>query len=70
MRAQQSKFLESFNSSRDDEMEDADSKPEVCDSEVSNDTQESAQVICSLCHDPMSKNPLSYLVLLQVSENF
>ena len=68
MRAQQSKFLESFNSSKDDEMEDANPDQEVCDSEVSNDTQESAQVTCSLCHDPKSKNPVSYLVLLQVSE--
>ncbi|KAH6824842.1 hypothetical protein C2S53_010917 [Perilla frutescens var. hirtella] len=67
MRAQQSKFLESFNSSRDDEMEDANPELEVCDSEVSDDTQESAQVICSLCHDPKSKNPVSYLVLLQKS---
>lgn len=68
MRAQQSKFLESFNSSRDDEMDDAKSEQEVCDSEVSNDTQVSAQVICSLCHDPKSKSPVSFLVLLQVSE--
>ncbi|KAL1546338.1 RING-type E3 ubiquitin transferase [Salvia divinorum] len=67
MRAQQSKFLESFNSSKDDEMEDANPEPEVCDSEVSNDTQESAKVTCSLCHDPKSKNPVSYLVLLQKS---
>ncbi|XP_042000555.1 E3 ubiquitin-protein ligase PRT6-like isoform X1 [Salvia splendens] len=67
MRAQQSKFLESFNSSKDDEMEDANPEQEVCDSEVSNDTQESAQVTCSLCHDPKSKNPVSYLVLLQKS---
>ncbi|XP_047981697.1 E3 ubiquitin-protein ligase PRT6 isoform X3 [Salvia hispanica] len=67
MRAQQSKFLESFNSSKDDEMEDANPDQEVCDSEVSNDTQESAQVTCSLCHDPKSKNPVSYLVLLQKS---
>lgn len=68
MRAQQSKFLETFNSSRDDEMEDAESDQEVCDSEVSNDTQESAEVICSLCHDPTSKIPVSFLVLLQASD--
>lgn len=70
MRAQQSKFLESFNSSKDDEMEDANPEQEVCDSEVSNDTQESALVTCSLCRDSKSKNPVSYMVLLQVSECF
>ncbi|KAK6152463.1 hypothetical protein DH2020_015098 [Rehmannia glutinosa] len=67
MRAQQSKFLESFNSNQDDEMDDTKSEQEVCDSEVSNDTQESSQVICSLCHDPKSKRPVSFLVLLQTS---
>ncbi|KAI3447694.1 hypothetical protein Pfo_004359 [Paulownia fortunei] len=67
MRAQQSKFLESFNSIRDEEMDDTNSEQEACDSEVSNDTQESAQVICSLCHDPKSKSPVSFLVLLQKS---
>ncbi|KAL3623063.1 hypothetical protein CASFOL_031879 [Castilleja foliolosa] len=67
MRAQQSKFLESFNSSQDDEMEDAKYKQEACESEVSDDTQESAQVTCSLCHDPKSKSPVSFLVLLQKS---
>ncbi|KAL0336823.1 UNVERIFIED_CONTAM: E3 ubiquitin-protein ligase PRT6 [Sesamum calycinum] len=66
MRAQQSKFLESFNSSGDDDMDDT--KSEVCDSEVSNDIQESAEVICSLCHDPKSKSPVSFLVLLQAFE--
>lgn len=70
MKAQQSKFLQSFNASRDEEMDDANPEEEVCDTEVSGDAQESAQVICSLCHDPMSKNPVSYLVLLQVSEGF
>ncbi|KAL8504680.1 hypothetical protein ACS0TY_016023 [Phlomoides rotata] len=67
MRAQQSKFLESFNSSRDDEMEDAESDQEMCDSEVCNDDQESAEAICSLCHDSKSKSPVSFLVLLQKS---
>lgn len=69
MKAQQSKFLQSFNASRDEEMDDANPE-EVCDSEVNDDSQESAQVICCLCHDPKSKNPVSYLVLLQVSEGF
>ncbi|KAI3474097.1 hypothetical protein Pfo_028885 [Paulownia fortunei] len=67
MRAQQSKFLENFNSIGDDKMDDTKSEQEVSGSEVSNDSQESAQVICSLCHDPKSKSPLSFLVLLQKS---
>lgn len=67
MRAQQSKFLESVNSSKDEEMEDAESDQEVCDSDVSNNTQDSAEVVCSLCHDPKSKSPVSFLVLLQKS---
>ncbi|KAK4432355.1 E3 ubiquitin-protein ligase PRT6 [Sesamum alatum] len=67
MRAQQSKFLESVNSGGDDDMDDAKSEQEVCDSEVSDDIQESAEVICSLCHDPKSKSPVSFLVLLQKS---
>ncbi|CAA0829795.1 E3 ubiquitin-protein ligase PRT6 [Striga hermonthica] len=70
MRAQQSKFLESFNSSQDDDMEDAKSEEEECDFDVSNDAQESAQVICSLCHDPKSRSPVSFLVLLQKSRLF
>lgn len=70
MKAQQSKFLQSFNASRDDEMDEANAEEEVCDPEISDDAQESAQVICSLCHDPKSKSPVSYLVLLQVSEGF
>ncbi|KAL6519431.1 hypothetical protein OROGR_018751 [Orobanche gracilis] len=67
MRVQQSKFMESFNSSQDDEMEDAKPEEEACDYEVSNDSQEFAQVICSLCHDPRSSNQVSFLVLLQKS---
>ncbi|KAL6528691.1 hypothetical protein OROMI_029336 [Orobanche minor] len=67
MRAQQSKFLESLNSSQDDEMEDAKSEQEACDSEVSYGNQESVQIICSLCHDPKSTIPVSFLVLLQKS---
>ncbi|KAL0344537.1 UNVERIFIED_CONTAM: E3 ubiquitin-protein ligase PRT6 [Sesamum radiatum] len=69
MRAQQSKFLESFNPSGDDDMDDTKSEQEVCDSEVSNDIQESAEVICSLCHDPKSKSPVSFLVLLQLEDS-
>ncbi|KAL2481549.1 E3 ubiquitin-protein ligase PRT6 [Abeliophyllum distichum] len=66
MRAQQSKFLASINSSSDDEMDGSRSGQLLCDSDVSN-SQESAQVICSLCHDPNSRSPISFLVLLQKS---
>ncbi|GER43525.1 E3 ubiquitin-protein ligase ubr1 [Striga asiatica] len=67
MRAQQSKFLEEFHSSLDDEMENDKSEDKECDFDVSNANQESAQVICSLCHDSKSKIPVSFLVLLQKS---
>ncbi|CAA2964318.1 E3 ubiquitin- ligase PRT6-like isoform X1 [Olea europaea subsp. europaea] len=66
MRAQQSKFLASINSSSDDEMDGSRSVQLSCDSDVSN-PQESAQVVCSLCHDPNSRSPISFLVLLQKS---
>ncbi|KAG8374331.1 hypothetical protein BUALT_Bualt11G0120600 [Buddleja alternifolia] len=67
MKAQQSKFLESFNSDGDDGIDDTKSEEEVCYPEVSDDAQESAPTICSLCHDPKSKSPVSFLVLLQKS---
>ncbi|XP_050384189.1 E3 ubiquitin-protein ligase PRT6 [Argentina anserina] len=64
MRAEQSKFLSSIDSSVDDgpEVEQKD-----VDSDVEDDLEEPAQVVCSLCHDPNSKSPLSFLVLLQKS---
>lgn len=49
-------------------MDNAISEQEACDSEVSNDIQQSAQVICSLCHDPKSKSPTLFLVFLQVTK--
>ncbi|KZV51798.1 hypothetical protein F511_11486 [Dorcoceras hygrometricum] len=67
MRDQQSKFLERFNSSADDEMDDVKSEGEVCGSETSSQIQDSVQVSCSLCRDPKSKSPVSFLVLLQKS---
>ncbi|CAI9783256.1 unnamed protein product [Fraxinus pennsylvanica] len=66
MRAQQSKFLASINSSSDDEMDGSRSGQLSRDSDVGN-PQESAQVVCSLCHDPNSRCPISFLVLLQKS---
>ncbi|KAL9150429.1 hypothetical protein ABFS82_12G167600 [Erythranthe guttata] len=70
MRAQQSKFLESFHFDGDDEMDEMDdtkSEQEASDSDISDDTQESAQAVCSLCHDAKSRSPVSFLVLLQKS---
>lgn len=62
MRAQQSKFLESMDSSMENDENDSEFSKEMCDSDVGH----SAQVICSLCHDVHSKCPVSYLILLQV----
>lgn len=59
MRAQQSKFLKSIDFS-------AEAAPD--DSKLSKERSDS--VICSLCHDPNSKSPLSYLILLEVCALF
>ncbi|MED6182285.1 hypothetical protein PIB30_027255 [Stylosanthes scabra] len=63
MKAQQSKFLASFDSSGDD-------GPQVGnegDFDAEHDAEESKQVVCSLCHDHNSRNPVSFLILLQKS---
>lgn len=66
MRAEQSKFLLSINSASDH-----DSKSGLDESNKDReDLEESAQDICSLCHDPNSKSPVSFLILLQVSKSF
>lgn len=67
MRAEQSKFLASIDSAVD---ESSKSGQELSGSDVRDDSDESAQVVCSLCHDPNSKNPISFLILLQVSDSF
>nr|XP_011466560.1 PREDICTED: E3 ubiquitin-protein ligase PRT6 [Fragaria vesca subsp. vesca] len=64
MRAEQSKFLSSIDSSVDDGSE---AEPKDVDSDVEDNSEEPAQVVCSLCHDPNSKSPISFLVLLQKS---
>ncbi|XP_052173554.1 E3 ubiquitin-protein ligase PRT6 [Diospyros lotus] len=66
MRAQQSKFLASFNSVEHDVLGDSKVGEEACP-EIRTDSVEHTQDVCSLCHDPQSKNPLSYLILLQKS---
>lgn len=64
MRAQQSKFLASIDSTVDDSSQlghegDLDTEQDVEESD-------SKQVVCSLCHDHNSKHPISFLILLQV----
>ncbi|XP_031396412.1 E3 ubiquitin-protein ligase PRT6 [Punica granatum] len=63
MRAEQSKFLASIDSSG----EGLSSAEEVTQSVATNETQESARDVCSLCHDTTSKIPLSFLIHLQKS---
>ncbi|GAV69454.1 zf-UBR domain-containing protein [Cephalotus follicularis] len=64
MRAEQSKFLSSFKSAEDD---NSHSGPEVSNSDVLYDSEECTHDVCSLCHDPNSRNPVSFLILLQKS---
>ncbi|PON76120.1 TFIIE transcription factor [Trema orientale] len=65
MRAEQAKFLASIDSSADDGSK---SDQEASNMDVENEPEESAQILCSLCHDPNSKSPVSYLILLQKSK--
>uniref|UniRef100_A0A5B7BIP5 E3 ubiquitin-protein ligase n=1 Tax=Davidia involucrata TaxID=16924 RepID=A0A5B7BIP5_DAVIN len=67
MRAQQSKFLASINSTADDGLDGSKIGQEACSSDVAIDSRESTQDVCSLCHDPSSKSPVSFLILLQKS---
>lgn len=64
MRTEQSKFLASITPTSDDELNGSKPVQEVHSSDVG---EESAHEVCCLCHDPSSKNPLSFLVLLQKS---
>ncbi|XP_073266120.1 E3 ubiquitin-protein ligase PRT6 isoform X1 [Populus alba] len=64
MKAEQSKFLSSINSATDDV---SNTGAEGIDSDGTQNLEESMQDVCSLCHDPNSKNPVSFLVLLQKS---
>ncbi|XP_049386339.1 E3 ubiquitin-protein ligase PRT6 [Solanum stenotomum] len=67
MRAQQSKFLKSIDFSAEAAPDDSKLGKERSDSDVRRNYEEATQVICSLCHDPNSKSPLSYLILLEKS---
>lgn len=70
MRAQQSKFLKSIDSSAEAGLDDSKLGKERSDSDVRRNCEEATQVICSLCRDPNSKSPLSYLILLEVCPLF
>ncbi|KAK6779288.1 hypothetical protein RDI58_021472 [Solanum bulbocastanum] len=67
MRAQQSKFLKSIDFSAEAASDDSKLCKERSDSDVRRNYEVATQVICSLCHDPNSKSPLSYLILLEKS---
>ncbi|CAK8541646.1 unnamed protein product [Lathyrus sativus] len=63
MRAQQTKFMASIESIIDDGSQ----LGHEGDLEAEHDSEESKQVVCSLCHDHNSRLPISFLILLQKS---
>ncbi|EOA19777.1 hypothetical protein CARUB_v10000023mg [Capsella rubella] len=65
MKAEQSKFLSTMSSSMDDD--DARSETETSDSVMEHDSI-AVREVCSLCHDPDSKDPVSFLIFLQKSK--
>ncbi|XP_043711855.1 E3 ubiquitin-protein ligase PRT6-like [Telopea speciosissima] len=67
MRASQTKFMANLNSTANDLLDDSKFKQEVF---VPDDihVEDPAPVICSLCRDPDSKSPVSFLILLQKSQ--
>ncbi|OVA16505.1 zinc finger protein [Macleaya cordata] len=68
MRAAQSKFMESLKSEENDDVDVSESKQQLFNSDSSiHVSEELAPVVCSLCRDPDSKSPLSFLILLQKS---
>ncbi|XP_018475972.1 E3 ubiquitin-protein ligase PRT6-like isoform X3 [Raphanus sativus] len=63
MKAEQTKFLSS--------MDDDDPRSETettSDSVMEQDSEIAVREVCSLCHDPDSKDPVSYLIFLQKSK--
>lgn len=66
MRVQQSKFLASIDSKTDVAADDSKHGKDLCDSDGRPRSEEATPVICSLCRDPNSRSPVSYLILLQV----
>lgn len=64
MKAEQFKFLSSISSTIEDAPKSA---PEVTNYDAEHGSEESVQDVCALCHDPNSRTPVSYLILLQKS---
>ncbi|KAK6943656.1 Zinc finger, UBR-type [Dillenia turbinata] len=67
MKAEQIKFMASVGSTTDDEMDCSNIGQETSPFDVGHGSEELAKDVCSLCHDPNSKRPLSFLILLQKS---
>ncbi|KAF8391860.1 hypothetical protein HHK36_022198 [Tetracentron sinense] len=67
MRAAQSKFMASLNSTEKNEFDGSKSEKEVCLSDVGRVSEESAQVVCSFCRDPDFRSPLSFWIFIQKS---
>ncbi|CAJ1799097.1 unnamed protein product [Sphenostylis stenocarpa] len=65
MRAQQTKFLASVDSTVDDGSQPGHEGD--LDNEHDSEEIDSRHVVCSLCHDHNSKRPISFLILLQKS---
>ncbi|XP_068635271.1 E3 ubiquitin-protein ligase PRT6-like [Aristolochia californica] len=66
MKAAQTKFIAGLDSSGNSEWDSSDTNQDVSISDNAVQ-EESAPLVCSLCRDPDSKNPLSFLTLLQKS---
>ncbi|KAJ0234924.1 E3 ubiquitin-protein ligase [Hirschfeldia incana] len=66
MKAEQSKFLSTLSSSMDDE--DPRSETETSDSVMEKDSEIAIREVCSFCHDPDSRDPVSFLIFLQKSK--
>ncbi|KAG5407984.1 hypothetical protein IGI04_004303 [Brassica rapa subsp. trilocularis] len=66
MKAEQSKFLSTMSSSMDDD--DLRSETETSDSVVEHDSEIAIREVCSFCHDPDSKDSVSFLIFLQKSK--
>ncbi|CAH8318880.1 unnamed protein product [Eruca vesicaria subsp. sativa] len=66
MKAEQTKFLSTLSSSMDDD--DPRSETETSDYVMEHDSEIAVREVCSLCHDPDSKDPVSFLIFLQKSK--
>ncbi|KAL0888784.1 hypothetical protein Bca101_012767 [Brassica carinata] len=66
MKAEQTKFLSTLSSSIDGD--DPKSETGKCDSVMEHDSEIAVGEVCSLCHDPDSKDPVSFLIFLQKSK--